>query len=283
MSSVLLKISGHLNSLSPSEQAVGRYIQEHPEEAVGLSIGELAENSGTSKAAIIRFCKALNYTGYRNFAIELAGEMAVRSSQDMQEYTDIKAGDDMKSIIRNVCLNNIKAMDDSLSIIDYSSVEKAAAILAEAQRIDFFGSGASGIAVMDAQQKFIRIGKFATAHQDPHLQITSASNLDERSAAVAISWSGQTRETLQAASAAKESGARLITITKLGNNPLSSIADVRLQLTSPETTIRSGAMSSRIAQLNMVDILYSLVVSNDYNNIRRRLDKSRNYIISRSK
>ena len=38
--------------------------------------------------------------------------------------------------------------------------------------------------------------------------------------------------------------------------------------------MRSGAMGSRIAQLNMVDIIFSGVASIEYNNIKKYLDRT---------
>jgi hypothetical protein len=44
---------------------------------------------------------------------------------------------------------------------------------------------------------------------------------------------------------------------------------------SPEISIRSAAMSSRIAQLTVIDILYSIIVSEEYEKIHKYLDVTR--------
>ncbi|MDR2908860.1 MAG: SIS domain-containing protein [Oscillospiraceae bacterium] len=122
----------------------------------------------------------------------------------------------------------------------------------------FFGSGASGIVALDAYQKFIRIGKTCNATQDAHIQITLVSNMHHGDVAVAISYSGKTKDSLETAAAAKARGAFVIAITKYGSdNPLAAMADIVLHTTSPEAQYRSGATSSRIAQLTIVDILFA--------------------------
>ena len=65
MNGCLLKVKEAFDTLKPSEKKVADYILNFPEEALGLSITELSERSGTSKAAIIRFCKTLEFDGYR--------------------------------------------------------------------------------------------------------------------------------------------------------------------------------------------------------------------------
>ena len=112
--------------------------------------------------------------------------------------------------------------------------------------------------------KFMRINKYTTAYGDPHLQLTSAANLGKNDVAVAISWSGETKDTLMAARLAKESGAAVISITRYGNTSLESFSDIHFGLSAPEATIRCGATSSRMAQLNMVDMLFYCIVNQHY-------------------
>jgi DNA-binding MurR/RpiR family transcriptional regulator len=51
-----------------------------------------------------------------------------------------------------------------------------------------------------------------------------------------------------------------------------------LYTSSTENEIRSGAMSSRITQLNLIDILYLGVASRNYENSVKYLDESRRAI-----
>ena len=74
---------------------------------------------------------------------------------------------------------------------------------------------------------------------------------------------------------AKTTGATTISITKFGNNTLSEKADIKLFISSPETSMRSGARGSRIAQLNVIDILFTGVGSIEYPEIKKYLDRTR--------
>lgn len=260
-------------NLTPSEKKVAHYILEYPEIAVGLSIGELAEFSGASKAAIIRFCKTLNFDGYRDFSIKLASDVALTSSLE-DSYTDIQVGDTLDTIIRNVSHNNKQSIDDSFQVLDYLQVEKAIKAMQEARRIDFYGVGASGIIALDAQHKFMRINRYSMAYEDSHLQTVAATNLTEEDAAVFLSYSGETKDILDTLKFAKLGGATTISITRFGKNTLSSKSDIQLYISSPETSLRSGASASLIAQLNMIDILYTGIISYDYQNTKKYLKKT---------
>lgn len=273
MSGSLLKIKEAINNLKPSERKIADYILSNTDEIIGLSISELADRSGTSEAAVVRLCKTLQFNGYRDFKIDITSDIASQRTEE-SKYTDIRAGDKLETIIENVCHNNKKSIEDTLEVLDYEEVSKAVNVLHKAKRIDFYGVGASGIIAMDGQQKFMRINKFCQAYIDPHLQVTAAANLQKGDAAVLISYSGQTKDIIDSMKVAKGSGATIIAITKYGKSILSEGADIKLYLSSPETSMRSGAMGSRIAQLNMIDIIFSGVASLEYNDIKKYLDRT---------
>lgn len=163
-----------------------------------------------------------------------------------------------------------------MEIMDYKALSEAVELLVKARRIDFYGVGNSGFVALDAQNKFLRINKLATAQTDPHLQILTASNLSKDDAAVFISYTGETRDLLDTLDIVKSTGAKTISITRLGKNSLAGATDINLFMVSDENFIRSGAMSSRIGQLCIIDILFSIVTSRLYSEVKPYLDRSMN-------
>ncbi len=272
-----MKMNQILEDLPVSERKVARYVSDNLDSMVGLSVEELALRSGSSQAAVVRFCKKVGCKGYRDFSIQLVSELAVaqRANVGKSAYSDIRAGDKAGNVIRKVCHHNIQAIEDTLSLMEPEQVEIAADKLFRAQRVDLYAMAASNLVAQDAQQKFMRINKRVTAYSDPHLQLSSASTLTPSDVAIALSWSGETREVLEAAELAKLNGAFLIAITRFGKVSLASYADVHFGLSAPEMAIRSGAMSSRIAQMTMIDILFTCVVSHHYQETAPYLERTR--------
>lgn len=277
MAGTILKIKEMSGSFNPTEKKIANYILENPGSILHITIKDLAENCGVSQSAIVRFCKQLQFNGFKDFKIDIASDVLnfQRDNEEEDRYTDIKPGDDLKSIIENVCINNKKSIDDTLSVLDYNEVKRAVDAVHKAKRIDFYGVGASWIVALDAMQKFMRIGKYCYAYSDAHLQVTAASTLKKGDVVFAISYSGETKDIIDSIKIAKDSGALIISLTKYGVSTLSEIAQINLFLSSPEITMRSGAMASRIAQLNVIDIVFSGVASLEYKNIKKYLDRSR--------
>ncbi len=279
MEGSLIKIKEIIQDLSPSEKKIAQYVLDNPADISHLSIGELADKSGSSEATVVRFCKILGYNGYKDFKISITKDIAYMSRDDEgEQYTDVEPGDDLRSIIQNISYNNKKSIDDTLQIISHKSIEDTVEAIASAERIEFYGVGASYIIAFDAVQKFSRINKIALSYPDPHLQIASAANLKKGDVAIAISYSGETKDTYDSISVAKESGAKTISITKFGQSTISDVCDINLFVSAPEISIRSGAMSSRIAQLNVIDILFAGVASKSFEQIKKHLNKTRKAI-----
>lgn len=276
-----LKIKEIYNELNATETKIADYLLENIDEVFNLSIQELAKASDSSQAAWVRFCKLLGYSGLREFKKSYIrqGMMKAKNENEEEEelYSDIKGYSSVENIIENVSLLAAKAITDTQQILNPESVKEAIDMISSANRMVFLGVGASGLVAQDAAYKFGRIGKNSTAMADFHMQITSLSLLDEKDVAIIISYSGKTKEMIECMEIAKEVGCKVICITKYGKSELGMQADIPLYISAPEIEIRSAAMGSRMAQLGVVDILFTGVANKEYELIRPILKRTFKY------
>ena len=272
-SNPLLKIKAIFNDFTLVEQKVAEFILENPSKVPAMSIKELAVASKSSDASVMRFCKALGFSGYRSFIVGLTLAIA-DNEEDTGLYTDIRPGDSVKSVIRNIFRNERQALTDTENILKTTEVEKAVAILGSSEAVHFFGIGASGLVCLDAVQKFRRIGVSSYAHTDFHDQLTSAALLGSKDACVLFTYSGKTKEIQLILKLLKAQNCKIIAVTKLRKTNLLKGADVYLNVLTREVTMRSGATGSRIAMLSLVDILLSCVLSTDYDKYEKKLLKT---------
>jgi DNA-binding MurR/RpiR family transcriptional regulator len=261
-----------LRQLTPSERIIAEYVLAHPEEMAHLSVADLASRSGGSQAAIIRLCKSLGFKGYQELKMKVVGDLQSRESY---EYREFRPDDSIESIMQNVSYTSMQSIRDTMKILDLDHLRQAVEALSRAKRIFFYGTGASNLIAQDAQQKFLRINKPSFTFTDPTVQLTAAVTTEADDVAVGISYSGETKPVIQSLMYANEAGATTISITKYGPTTLSSVARIPLFIASTENEIRSGAMASRITQLNLIDILYLSVASADYDRSVAYLERSR--------
>ncbi|OXM83239.1 MurR/RpiR family transcriptional regulator [Paenibacillus rigui] len=276
MNGGLVRLREILNLITPSERKVAEFILQDPERIIGLSVAQLSQESGGSQAAVIRLCKSAGFKSYQELMLKVAGDLKDESNET--GYQEIKGEDSIERIIENASNNNIQSIRDTLKILSPANVQKAVEAILRAKRIYFYGIGASNLIATDAQHKFMRINKTSFSFADSDLQLVSSVMLTKDDAVIGISYSGETPTIVECMKRARESGAATISITRYGSNAVSQLADIPLFISSTETEIRSGATSSRITQLNVIDILYLGVASREYDQSVNYLEKSRSAV-----
>ncbi|WP_449603696.1 MurR/RpiR family transcriptional regulator [Paenibacillus sp. Marseille-Q9583] len=263
--------------MSQMERKLAERILSSPGEIVHMGITELAEQCGISPATITRFCKVLHFKGFPDFKVKLAAEIAHSDAAPQDggsSYQDIVAGNPLSVIVEAMQTNHLTSIRDTTSLLDLERLQAAVNLLCQARRVDLYGMATSSIVAQDFYQKLIRIGVNCTAFADSHMQITSASSLSEGDVVFAVSYSGETPETIDALACAKGSGASTIALTSYGSSTLATLADIPLFSSSLEKGMRRGDMASRIAQLHIIDILFTGMVSTRFGDFIPRLEQS---------
>ena len=272
----LKMLQNMLLQLPASERKIAQYILENPQSILNSTVNDIGAQAKTSGAAVIRLCKSLGLNGFQDLKVRIAADLVNRAEQG---YRDIEPGESYFSIVQKTTSNSIQSIRDSAEIINYEELERAVQTLLSAQNVHFFGIGASNIIAKDAQQKFLRIQKNATAFTDTHLVATLIANAKKDDVVFAISHSGETAEVVKVISLAKERGVKTISLTKYGQSSVASSADIKLFTSySGEPAFRSAATSSRLAQLYMMDILFLSMATVQYEQTVQAIDQTRDAI-----
>ncbi len=262
---LIVQISGLLPSLSPAEQRVARLVIADPADAARRTITELATAAGTSEATVIRFCRSVGMEGYPQLRIRLAAEAARRIEPADTRVIggDIPPDADMAQIIATIAFNDARAVEETAEQLDADTCEQVVQALANAKRIDVFGVGASGTVASDFQQKLHRIGRTAFYWPDVHTALASAALLSKGDVALGISHTGTTSDCIDVLRQARQQGATTVALTNFPRSPITEVADYVLTTAARETTYRSGATASRLAQLTVIDCLFVGVAARD--------------------
>ncbi|PZE22788.1 MurR/RpiR family transcriptional regulator [Paenibacillus xerothermodurans] len=269
----LTRIDSVYAQLSQSEKKVADYVSSGAEEIIHLSIAELAERSGSSDSSIIRFCRRLGYKGYQDLKINVAKDV-MRPEKQIQE--GIELNDSVTAIKQKIYESSVQALHDTLEVLQDDQLEKAIDAIAAARMIEIYGTGASGSVAFDAQHKFLKIGIKTLAYTDVFMQAMSASLLNEQDVLIAISHSGTNLDIIHAAETAREQGATVICITNFSKSPITKVAHITLFTAAPETMFRTDAVASRIAQLMIIDAIYTAVALKHPQRASDSLFKTRN-------
>lgn len=265
-----------LPTLPPSEKKIASYLIENPHESLSLTANELGKRCLASGTAVIRLCKSLDLKGFQDLKMRIAGDL---QQTEQQGVRDIEANEPVLSIIQKMTNNTVQTIRETAELLYTDELQNAVEAITRAKRIHFIGIGASGIIAEDAKQKFLRINKVSYACTDMHLAATQVANAEVDDVVMGISFSGQTTDVAKVLRLAKENGVTTISLTKYGKSPVTEQADIRLYTSATkEPTFRSGATLSRIAQLQVIDILFMCVATLNYDETVKHLNKTREAI-----
>lgn len=254
---ILARIRAAYNQFTRTEKKVADYVLAYPQEALFLSITELADACEVGDTSVFRFCKTMELKGYQEFKMVLALSLR-QNERDAQEFVgNISLDESFMELSQKVLNTNINALTQTYALLDEKQFLKAIDFLYEARHIYFFGVGASLLTALKAMNKFLRIEPKVICIQDSHMQAMAAATLDRRDVAVLFSYSGATKDTIHVAKQAKARGVKIICITRFIKSPLTSYSDITLLCGANEGPLQGGSTSAEISQLFLVDLLYT--------------------------
>lgn len=273
--SCLYKIEQSRSTFTETEKKICDYIIKNKHEVVNVSAQILAEKTETSGAAIIRFSKKIGYKGFTSLKVDLAKDLG-----DKEELFDtiINEGDSYKTLIQKSYALNMQNLKETYKMIPEEDIHRAADAILNSEKIYLYGLGGSGIVCKDFQHKLSRINKMVLYQEDFHIQLAQAAYITSNDVAIAISYSGNTREVNLAMKHAKENGATTIAITKHAKTSLSKLIDIPLYIPIEEKELRLGAISSRFSSLMITDLLYLGVAKDNIEKTRGQIIKTRKLI-----
>ena len=168
---------------------------------------------------------------------------------------------------------NIQHLKDTLKHLSTHALTQAVQAIAQAESVFLIAAENSCAVAEDLATKLVYLGIKTTFHTDPYRQSVGAANLDRRDVALAISYTGRTKSSIDALSSAKLAGARTVVITNTDSSPINCCADIVLR-TGNRQYFYGGAIFSRSTQLAVVDMLYTGLLVDDYPRFTRHLEES---------
>ena len=258
MNSGILKINEYYKTFTKQEKKLADFLLKNINEASVLTISELSKKSGISCSTINRFAITLGYKGFKEFIRDMYHEAnSLPVQENVYEINhENPLNMDIDTVIKVVCNLNIESIRNSLMMIEETKVLQAIEAIHKAPRVVVYALSGSVAPALDLKFKFQRLGINCEVYDNPHSLILSATTLKSKDVVIALSYTGETKEILDALKYVKENGAKIIGITMVGNNSLSKICDICIEHSSVDKGLRTYSTRSRVVQENIIDILY---------------------------
>ncbi|HFG2014160.1 MurR/RpiR family transcriptional regulator [Vibrio cholerae] len=249
---LMVRLRSNTEPLSKKLRVVADYVLENAHEVQYQTITDLAFNTKTSEATVVRLCRDLGYKGYSDFRMALAVDLSQSANQSQPKMD----GD----ICEVSAQSAVDSLMDTAKLIDRAALNRICELVHGAKFIGCVGVGASSIVGRYLAYRLVRIGKKAIMYEDTHLAAMSAGQSVVGDAWFAISSSGSTKEVVHAATQAHQRGIPVVSLTNISHSPLSSISDEMLVAARPEGPLTGGAFSSKVGALLLVDVLINTLL-----------------------
>ena len=238
--------------LTRSGHAVADYLLQHADEAQYLSMSSLARECNVAEATVFRFCRALGFDGYHELRSALAQANATGT---MSSQRELQPGASTETLFEHASARLFTAINGTQNALSAEAVDEAARMLREAKQVFCFGQGGSMLLANDICARFASLStKFRTSG-DSHLQLLTASLMNEADVVLFVSYSGATRDMMETLRTAKAAGAKIILLTHYEDSPGASLADVVLRCGAQESPLDSGSIPIKVAVLYVGEVL----------------------------
>ena len=262
--SLMIKIREN-KDFTENERFVSEYIFKNFRNIRNISAIDISKNTYTSISSVTRMCKKLGFNGFQDFKLKAIEEIAqIGNKEIIVNNSDIDENCDTTNIIDKINKLSIISLKETKMLQDAEIIDKVVDLINSKTVIDLYGMGASHIVCLDAQYKFMRVGK-----------IVNALNSNENHLAIIISYSGMTKEMLEIVKILKEKNIITISITKYVSNSIAKLCDYNLYVTSKESFKRSAAIYSRISILNLIDVIYLAYSNKNYKEVVKRINETK--------
>ncbi|WP_435237448.1 MurR/RpiR family transcriptional regulator [Psychromonas sp. PT13] len=244
-------VQRNLDTFSKSERKVAEVILDSPQTAIHSSIATLAKMAKVSEPTVNRFCRRLDTKGFPDFKLQLAQSLA---NGTPYVNRNVNEDDGPGAYTSKIFESAMACLNVAKNSLDTSLINRAVDVLTAANKISFFGLGASSSIAHDALNKFFRFNIPVTCFDDIVMQEMNCINSSEGDVIVLISHTGRTKALVEVAKLGRENDAFIIALTA-ADSPLAEQSNLVLSTSVPEDTDIYMPMASRIAQLVLIDVL----------------------------
>lgn len=222
----------------------------HNRKKVDFSARAVAERLYVSEASLSRFAKKCGYRGYREFVYQY-------------EETFVEKQESMTGNTRMVLNAYQELLNKTYSLVDEAQIARISRYLSEADRVFVCGKGSSGLAAMEMELRFMRIGVDIDSLHDSDLMRMQAVFQDKRSLVIGISISGEKEEVMYLMRESHRRGAKTVLLTAKNKDIYGEFCNEVVLLPSLKYLNHGNVISPQFPILVMLDIIYSYYVEQD--------------------
>ena len=267
----LIKELQEQQDFSDSERTIATYLLQHSRLLPSMTTRQLARETYTSSAAIVRFCQKLGFGGYTEFRVEFLAQMMKYLEQPYGVELSVTNQDSVHSILDKVTRLEIDALQETYQMLDAKEFVRAFAILQKTQHIAFYALDNNLDIANMAASSFIMANKCSTVHTAMTMQYLQATGAPKEHVGFFISRTGENRMLIDIAHLLKLRGNPFLLITANQESTLASLADVVFPVASVKSMEELGPRVFLMGAKYVTDVLFAVLMTRvDFRNAQEK-------------
>ena len=244
-----------------SRRSIGEFVLQQKAHLCDFSTQEIADQTYTSKSALVRFAKTLGFVGWKEFSREFVSEQHYQDTHysDVDPNIPFSGSSSMKDIINLMCSLQMESLMDTADLLQPQLVEHVTDLLVRAARIALFGMSPNSLRGELYRRRMLTVRKQV---EIPALGDNGllAGSLRETDCAIIISYSGNSYncEPLNVLRFLEKNHVPVIGITSCGTNYLRQHATYTLSISSQEKLFSKISTFATETSINYIlNVLFS--------------------------
>jgi len=269
-----------ISSGGDSKRTIGEFVLQQKSRLCEFSTQQIADETYTSKSALVRFAKALGFSGWKDFAKEFVSEQHYQDTHysDVDPNVPFRADSSTKDIISLMCSLQMESLMDTADLIKPWTIDKVVDLLDRSNRIALFGMSPNNLLGELFRRRMLTVGKLV---EIPALGDNGllAASLREGDCAIIISYSGNshTCEPLNVLRFLEKNHVPAVGITSCGTNYLRQHAAYTLSISSQEKLFsKISTFATETSILYILNVLFSAYFARNFQkNFKEKVDTGR--------
>lgn len=247
------QISQRYEELSKGHRRIADYIVKNSEKVAFMTAADLGKEVGISESTVVRFAKALDFSGYPK--MQKALQQMIRSKLTTVQRMRMTDQESQSEILKKVLDSDVQNIRTSLTELDPLVFQDVLKQIQEARHVLIMGMRSSKLLAeyFVFYLNLLRPGVFVvdSTYNEP---IESLLHITEEDLVIAISYPRYSYKTIETMDFIRKKGVKIVAITDSDESPIYSMAHYPL--------IAKGNMFSIVDSLVApMSVINSLIVA----------------------
>ena len=252
------------DTLTTSERQFATFIEKHTDMVLNGNLRDVVKAAYVSKSMILRFCKKLGLTGFKELKVRLAQDQRL-SPNTVDTNFPFNEKDSQKAVAHKLQQLYIDTIKDTVASLQMDTLWEIVLRLQKANHIAIFAQAQNSSLAENFQLRLMSLGYQISFNESEYKQRCQALMTDRDSVALILSYSGQIGFLSDLLKIFHERQVTTIWIGRAGNPRLAKATDYQLYISDKENLLhRIAQFASNLAMQYTLDLLYSCLFKADY-------------------